>query len=232
MSEEAAAEADSNESAEAKINIDKIVDSRGVPLGNLLAEITRKLGRTHSDVSAKLDVLMQQQAAVPAQSPDKGADADMLKLDPAVRRAINSVREEIKQDSVEKAQDASLEQVFKTFPELLKSSDDFDQDFFEKAVAIEKTLDRNDPERPMKAAKLAALEVGKLEKLTKAKVIADENRRTRMLAEGGSPSKDASKQNAKSPKSSVNKAAVQRWFKIDPAKVEKQVKEYFEEGNE
>jgi hypothetical protein len=219
MSEEAITE---KPDASSPISFDKIVDERGVPLGNVLKEVTRKLGRIN-EVNAKLDMLLQNNVTTANQSPDEGTQEAAEGVDVKTKRYVDSRLEKFKQLDIEKAQNEALDQVFKTFPELNKTSDDFDQDFFNLAVEYENSLDKKDPARPMKAAKLAALDLGKIERIQKAKIIQDEARRTRMLTEGSAPSKEGSTKAA--PKQQMNKAAIEKWFKIDASKVEKFVKE-------
>ena len=122
---------------------------------------------------------------------------------------------------MEKKQEAAIHNVLKTFPELDQNSDSYDDEFYKLAVQYEKSIDPLDPERPMKAAKLAALDTGRIEKITKAKVIQDDARRSRMLSEGGIEAKESKKEKA----SNMNKNALKSLLKIDPAKVEKYIKE-------
>lgn len=218
MSEEAEA---LNETSNAgPITFDKVVDERGVPLGNVLKEVTRKLGRMN-EMNAKLDLLLQ--TTTPStQLPDEGAEV-ARGVDSKTKSYIDSRFEKAQYAEVEKAQKLSIDQVFKTFPELSKSSDDFDPEFLDLATNYESNMNPKDPERPMKAAKLAALDLGKIERITKARVIQDEARRTRMISEGSLPSKESTKQTG--PKLTINKKNIEKWFKIDAAKVEKFAKE-------
>lgn len=203
------------------MTIDKIVDERGVPLGNTMKEMTRKLNRL-GDISQKLDMILQNNVSPSYSAPDKGSQSAGNALDVNVKNYIDSLRREDKQKDVEKAQTAVLGTVFKTFPELDKSSDEFDSGFFDLAVEYEKSIDQFDPDRSIKAAKLAALDLGKVEKLTKAKVLQDDARRSRILSEGGTSTKESTAKSA--PKQTVNKANLARYFKIDSAKVEKYAK--------
>lgn len=203
------------------ISTEKIVDARGVPLGNILAEIQRKLGRTQESVNAKLDMILQGNRVA-----DKAPIDPPVTIDTDIKQYVDSQLapfKEDKQTTLLKAQKASLDSVFKTFPELNKNSDEFDNQFFDLAVEFEEKMDASDPQRPLKAAKLAALELGKLEKLTKAKVLQDENRRNRILSEGSAPSKETSKASGK--KLDMNNKAIKQFLKIDPAKIEQVLKD-------
>lgn len=208
------------ETAAQALNVNSIVDERGVPLGNVLKEVTRKLGRI-SEISSKLDMLLQNNVSANV-SPDKGAfvaTSDVIDSD--TKRYIDARLMEDKRAQIEKAQKVVLDTVFKTFPELDKSSDDYDAEFFNLAVEYEKNINELDPDRPMKAAKLAALDLGKVEKITKAKVLQDDARRSRILSEGSAPSKETKKSQ---PKGNMNNAAISRFLKVDPKKVEKYAK--------
>jgi hypothetical protein len=90
------------------------------------------------------------------------------------------------------------------FPELDPDSDSFDEKFY-KAVDAEfsSTNQRKDPKGPLKAAKLVALEMGKIEQLTRSSLLKDEARRSRILSEGSSTPREAKKD--KDPASQFNR---------------------------
>lgn len=202
----------------APITADKVVDERGVPITNVLKEVTRKLGRIN-EVNAKLDMLLQNNvqspAAVKAQT---GVESVSGSTDLAAR--IKALEVDKLADR-ERAQKAALDTVFKTFPELDRDSESFDSQFFDLAVEYENAIDIKDPQRPLKAAKLAALDLGKTEKLIKSKVLQDESRRLQKLSEGAAPTKD---QKAGKPEMKMNKSAISRYLKVDPKMVEKYAK--------
>ncbi len=201
---------------ESSMTVDKIVDERGVPLGNTLKEMTRKFG----NISKKLDMILQNNVQ-PNYSTADNASFNSNVTDEDVKTFIRAQREE-KAQAINDKQLASLDVVFKTFPELDKESDDFDAVFFNAAIKHEKQFDQFDPDRSLKAAKLAALDLGKMEKLTKSKVLQDDARRSRILSEGGTSTKEATAKSA--PKTELNKAALSQYFKLDAAKVQKYLK--------
>lgn len=215
MAEQEEAEAE-NQAPTSKFTTENILDERGVPLSNVLKEVTRKLGRLN-EVSSKLDLLLQSNHS--EKLADKAASSYASDLDDSAKSYIDARLMEDKKQNIERAQKAALDSVFKTFPELDRNSDDYDASFYELAVEYEKTIDQLDPDRSMKAAKLAALDTGKIEKLQKAKLLQDDSRRNRILSEGSATNKD-SKKNA-APKQEMNKAMISRFLKVDPAKIAK-----------
>lgn len=228
MSEEAAASSGQANAANVPtVSIDSVVDKRGVPLGNVLAEVNRKLAQGLQATNQKLDALLQLQTQ--GASPDKGKSATQTQIpegiDPKVVNFVQDALSKERQAEIAKAQKAALDSVYKTFPELDQNSESFDTEFFNLAVEIENTISEKDPQRSMKAAKLAALELGKVEKITKAKVVADEANRRRILSEGGAQSKETRAPQKKMSTENMNKAAIKQFFKVDPAEVEKYAKE-------
>lgn len=212
-----------DEATSNKVPIDNVVDSRGVPLGNVLAEVTRKLGKMN-EINAKLDLVLQGNQAA-GKAPTEIPNINMASIDGDIKAYVDSQLAPLKEEKkvhLERAQKSALEQTFKTFPELQTSSDDFDQEFFNLAVEYETKMDASDPQRPMKAAKLAALELGKMEKITKAKLLQDENRRSRIISEGSASSNEKAKP---SNKQTLNKSAIKQYFKIDSAKIEQYAKD-------
>lgn len=195
---------------------DQIVDERGVPLTNVLKEMTRKVGRL-SDISAKLDLLLQNQTADNASGQGR-FKAPEAPLESEVKRYIDARFLEDKKASIDKAQQESIERVFAAFPELNPDSASHDEQFYKLAVEYEKKIDPMDPARSLNAAKLAALDLGRVEQLTKNKLLQDESRRTRYIEEGGSPKKETKAQ-AKT-MSSEQAKNLKRHFNIDPKKVE------------
>lgn len=205
--------------AEKSIGLDKVVDERGVPLGNVLKEMNRKLGRVN-ELTSKIDMLLQNNVKPAATAPDNGPAAANIDYD--TKAYIDARLNAEKRAMVEKAQQDALNKVFTTFPELDQNSDNYDSKFYNLAVEYEKTIDPLDPDRSFKAAKLAALDIGKIEALTKAKVLQDDSRRARILEEGSAPAKGTKKA---TPELKMNKSAIATYFKIDPAKVEKRAKQ-------
>ena len=218
MSEENMSE-DNQTPAANSISFDQVKDERGVPLGNVLKEVTRKLGRLN-DISSKIDMLLQNNVSSATTTPDNGSYGAET-IDSETKRYVDARFREEKQALTTKTQRQTLEKVYATFPELDKNSDAYDSKFLDLAIEYEKSIDATDPERPMKAAKLAALDVGKIEALTKAKVLQDDNRRSRILSEGSTSTKETKKA---TPDLKMNKSAIQQYFKIDPSKIEKRVK--------
>jgi hypothetical protein len=208
-----------NAPKKSKLSASEIVDDRGIPLTNVMKELNRKVGRI-SELSGKLDLLLQQQTK-PSHTSVDNTFMQGAELDEATRRYIDARLMEEKRSVIEKQQETTIQNVLKYYPELDRDSDSYDEEFYKLAVSYEKAIDTMDPERALKAAKLAALDTGRVERLTKSKVIQDDARRSRLLAEGGIEAKDSKKEK----NSSINKSAIKNLLKIDPAKVERYMKE-------
>jgi hypothetical protein len=133
-----------------------------------------------------------------------------------VTKADLKVAEAVKaQQQVEYEQRANFQRALEMFPELKQDSDNFDKEFYDLADShFRYSLNKNDPEAPLKAAKLAAVELNKIERLAKAKVLTDDARRNRILSEGGSrESANSVKDNTGS---QMNDNRLKKLLKVDP----------------
>ncbi len=178
------------------------------PMKNLKGEFNRKFSKLENMVAT----LIQSQSRNSAPQP---AD-EAVEVDTDVKQYVSSVITEQKQ--VE-----AWQQALQMFPELNSDSEDFDEKFY-KAVDAEFSMNgRKDPKGPLKAAKLAALELGKLEQLTKANLLKDEARRSRIISEGSSTPREAKKEKDVTANFNVN--ALAKLGIKDPTKLAKRIKD-------
>lgn len=189
---EAAASEDSSNSNEGSER------AKSVPVENRIAEMNRKAEKRFGSLETKIDQLInfvsesQQRSGGGA---DKASQATDYEDDPVVvaRSEVQNLRAEM----LKEKQAASLQEACEIFPELDQQSESFDEDFY-KAVDQEfrKLSSTKDPHSPLKAAKYVALEQGKIERLTRSKLLQDESRRSRLLGEGGTGQSRAQKKSS------------------------------------
>lgn len=181
------------------------------PIKNLKGEFQRKMSKLDEKLNAVLNAV---QARGNAQGSNQSAD-EAVDGDTDVKQAVNAA-------FTEQHQRTAYQNAVEMFPELNPESDSFDEKFY-KAVDVEfSSNQRRDPNGPLKAAKLVALEMGKIEQLTRTSLLKDEARRSRLLSEGSSTPRDAKKD--KDPASHFNKQGLAR-LGINPEKLAKRMKD-------
>jgi hypothetical protein len=158
-------------------------------LKNVKSEFNRKI--------SKIDEKINQLINAVANSPRKSSVAETETESPDYKRYIDARFQEVEKDRVKKGQEQAWSKALELFPELNQESEHYDESFYKLADSFYGSFDLSkDPEAPLKAVKLAALESGKVEKLAKEKLLRDEARRSRMIAEGGSIPKDMKREKA------------------------------------
>lgn len=173
---------------------------------NLKGEFNRKI----SKLSEQLQAALSNKGATTQQPVDETANVDV-----EIKQYVDTAFTHQKQ--VDAWQNA-----LEMFPELNPESDKFDEGFY-KAVDVEfSSNQRKDPKGPLKAAKLVALEMGKIEQLAQQKVLKDEARRSRILSEGSSTPREAKKE--KDPASQFNTKGLAR-LGINADKLAKRIKD-------
>lgn len=146
---------------------------------NLKAEMNRKLSKVTQQLERAVS-LIEARGTVPAVE----ADEDV----PVTKTYVDS-------QFVKQGQEKSWKQALELFPELDQESDKFDEKFFKAADGYFAGFDlKKDPEAPLKAVKLAAIESGKIEQLAKEKLLKDESRRSRIIAEGSAAPREQRKE--------------------------------------
>lgn len=177
---------------------------------NIKGEFNRKFSKMEQKLDAVLNAFNTKQAPVSQASADEAIEVD------------TDVKQYVDTALTQQHQKTALEEAYKLFPELDPESDQFDEKFY-KAVDAEFTSNqRRDPKGPLKAAKLIALELGKIEALTRANVLKDEARRSRMLSEGISTPREAKK--TQDPASQFNVKGLAK-LGINPDKLAKRMKD-------
>jgi len=172
---------------------------------NLKGEFNRRI----SKLNDKLDTLINRVSPVTQQADEA------VKVEPDVKQYIDTALTHEKQVS---AWQVALE----TFPELNPDSESFDENFYKAVDAEFSTNMRKDPKGPLKAARLMALELGKIEQLTRQSLLKDEARRSRIISEGSSTPRESKKD--KDPSQGFNVKGLAK-LGIDPTKLAKRIKD-------
>jgi hypothetical protein len=177
---------------------------------NLKGEFNRKLSKMEQKLDAVLNAFNTTRPQVTTQAAEEAPE-----VDGDVKQYVDSIL-------VQNNQKSSLQEAYEMFPELDPESDSFDEKFFNAVDAEFSSNLRKDPKGPLKAAKLMALELGKMEQLAQTKVLKDEARRSRILSEGSSTTREAKKD--KDPSSQFNVKGLAR-LGINADKLAKRIKE-------
>lgn len=191
-------------------------------LANQLGEILRKINKMPADFSKEIDTKLASFSS--AQKPTQASfltDSDLEVPSYVTKAEYAAEKAQSARSSLQNEQRNSFGDAMDMFGELNQKGEDFDEEFYNKTNDFYVSKFQNDPEGPMLAAKLAAVELGKIEKLAKSNFLNDERRRHRILEQGGL---GRSKAAAEEPASTLNKDRLQRLFGIDPAKVEARIK--------
>lgn len=175
---------------------------------NLKGEFNRKISKLENMVASLIET----------QSGNKQAKSvdETVSVDTDVKQYVSSVLTEQKQME-------AYQQAIQMFPELNPESDDFDEKFYKAVDAEFSSNSRKDPRGPLKAAKLVALELGKIDQLTKASLYKDDARRARIVSEGTAATKEARKE--KDVAANFNANALAKLGIKDPAKLAKRIKD-------
>lgn len=178
------------------------------PIKNLKGEFQRKISKLDEKLNAILQSVQGRGNSSVSQS------ADEANVDTDVKQYVDTAL-------TQQYQKTAFQDAVSMFPELDPESDSFDEKFYKAVDAEFSTNQRKDPKGPLKAAKLVALEMGKIEQLTRSSLLKDEARRSRILSEGSSTPREAKKD--KDPASQFNKQGLAR-LGIDPEKLAKRIK--------
>lgn len=189
---------------------------------NKLAELLRKVNKV-SELDKKVDQLLsyvssiQQPAPAPVSPVFEGSD------DEYVTKAELRAQERIAAErQIKSLQKQSLDSAKQMFPELDKNSEHYDKEFYQLTDELfASSINPADPDGPLKAAKLAAVELNKIEKLARSKVLNDDARRNRILAEGGVEPKSSQ---AEKSVSKVNSTRLKQYLGVDADKIKARIK--------
>lgn len=189
--------------------------SKSVPVENRIAELNRKTEKKFNDLASKIDQLMS--FVNQAQTPKTTTSYD-INIDP--KDYVDARVKQVYKDQVKEKQKESWQKALEIFPELDPESDSYDDKFFKLADKEFSRFREDDIESPLTAAENAARKLGLYDKRIKEANLKDEVRRTRLLGEGGS----TSKQTKKEAPVKMNENLLQRFFKIDPKKLQERIK--------
>lgn len=178
---------------------------------NLKAEMNRKF----SKVEEKLNQLINSMGSKTIQSlPADEADEEITES--------SRLKTEIKAEAAREIHDQHFQEAKKTFPELDTESEDHDPKFFSEVDRVYSKFLKADPtdKNALKEAiEVVANRTGKSERISKEKFLNDEARRSRIIAEGTTSSRESKKE--KEPQ--INEAMARR-LGVDPEKLAKRLK--------
>jgi uncharacterized phage infection (PIP) family protein YhgE len=184
------------------------------PLKNLKAEMNRKLSKLTETVSTLAATIQQSQKS------NQVAPVEETET-PDYKRYVDARFQETHQSQVKQGQEQAWQKALEIYPELNQDSEQFDEKFFKLADRYYGSFDlTKDSEAPLKAVKLAALEVGKIEQLTKERLLKDEARRSRIISEGGTAPRESKQE--KEPEMDANRLA--KLGIKDPEKLKARIK--------
>lgn len=208
------------------LSLEEIKDKKGVPLSNRLAEQARKADA----LGSKLDEIMQQiqafagsqQNSQTARPADEAGSTNSYYIDDDYKAYVDAKFQQQEYQKLEKERETFIQKAHQEFPELMSSSESHDPAFLKKANEyLAKAFNQNNPEAPYLAAKMAAAEMGKLEKRARDKVLSDDSRRERILAEGSIDARGNADMDTE-PK--FNEKRLQKLLGVDPKKLKKRLK--------
>lgn len=183
---------------------------------NLKAEMNRKFSKIN-DIKSQVDLLVnfigQQQQPTGTVSDDKS------NADPVVQYVEKRFQEQDKK-AIDAQHKRDFQEAVTKFPELDENSDQYDPKFYDMVDKLFGKRQGNDPEALKEAVEIAAVRMGKIERLTQDKLLKDEARRSRLIAEGT----NAPREGRGKTEATVDEKALQR-LGIDPAKFKKRLKD-------
>jgi len=178
------------------------------PIKNLKGEFQRKLSKLDEKLNQVLNAVSTKGQTI-SEPVDETAEID------------NGVKQYVSTALNQQKQVDAWNQALEMFPELNPESEHFDDKFYKAVDAEFSSNQRRDPKGPLKAAKLIALELGKIEQLTRQSLLKDEARRSRIISEGGTTSREAKKD--KDPAAQFNVKGLAK-LGINPEKLAQRIK--------
>jgi len=187
-----------------------------VPVENRIAELNRKTDKKFNDLAAKLDQLSTYLTSMqPTAARETTYEGEMVP-----KGYVDARVKQVYEDQLREKQHQSWKQAVQMFPELDPESDSYDDKFFKLADKEFLRFRQDDVDAPLTAVEIAARKMGLYEKRSKEFVLEDDARRSRILGQGGAPTKSTKEE--KSLK--MNEGALKRFFGIDAKKLEKRIK--------
>lgn len=187
-----------------------------VPVENRVAELNRKFSKLERSLDEKFSQLISSMNGPKSQPAEKAVEATYG--DPAVESVVN-------QALLRDKHAQSYQQAIQAYPELNPDSESFDERFHKNADSYYRALSStNDPDAPLKAIRLAAMDLGKFQQVEREKIMADEAKRMRTLGDGVSSPKSAQKGQSSGLPDSVKSLA--QLLKVDLKQAENHYKNY------
>lgn len=162
------------------------------PLANVSEDLTKNLkaemNRKFSKINERLDkVLNHIERSQPAPVEETSEPTD-------VKTYIDSRFQAERAQEVRTQHERDYQEAVTKFPELDQNSDQFDEKFYALVDKLyTKRSKDNDPEALKEAVEVAAVRLGKVERLAQDKILKDEARRSRLISEGGTTSRESKK---------------------------------------
>lgn len=186
-----------------------------VPLENRLGELTRKMNK-FLDLEKKVDLLVNYVSGLNTTSSSPTSTA--------YSSGYGDVDSRIDQKLVELKRYEAFNEAKKIYPQLDKTSDHFDERFYEAVDKEYLRFNQFDIEAPLTAAQIVAQRMGLTAKQIKEEVLLDDSRRTRLLAEGGAVDSKPSKAETSSTASSAQENRMLKYLGVNPEKVKNRIK--------
>lgn len=179
-----------------------------VPLENRFAELNRKFTQFQRQLDDKFGQLISSLQAAAQPSPVAKA-VDETPIEGILKHNVSSIVDE-KIMTYKHAE--SYQNALQAYPELDPNSDKFDANFHSLADRYYASLKSSGfADAPLKAVRMAALDLGKTEQLERERILADEAKRMRTLGEGT----NSPKQGQKAKEASYNQTLASL-LKVDP----------------
>ena len=189
----------------------------GVPVENRIAELNRKFTQYQRNLDEKLGQLISSLQAVA--QPQQTRVVDETPIEGILKNNVNVLVDE-KIMQLKHAE--SYQSALQAYPELDPNSDKFDDKFHRLADTYYASLKASGfADAPLKAVRMAAMDLGKYEQIEREKILADEAKRMRTLADGSVPAKQGQKE--KGPGYNQTLASL---LKIDAKGMQEHMKKY------
>lgn len=181
-------------------------ENNPVPVENRLAELARKQGKADKTLTTMQDSISKltetlsaflqnnQAYAEPKQETEQYSgyiDEDVSRYTDARVNSVKSEVQQLKEELSAREYRQQLNEAIDMYPELDKNSDSYDPDFYQMVDQNFRIFSQAGSQEAVKdAVALAATKLGKFEQLERERILADEMRRSRRLADGVSAPRD------------------------------------------
>lgn len=163
--------------------------SPSVPLENRVAELNRKFTQFQRQLDDKFGQLIS--SLQPAQAKTVTPVVDETPIESILKNNVSTIVDE-KIMTYKHAE--SYQNALQAYPELDPNSSKFDEQFHSLANRYYASLKQSGfADAPLKAVRMAALDLGKTEQLERERILADEAKRMRTLGDGTNSPKPGQK---------------------------------------